>query len=177
MASRTATTSRSLYEEPFWRTPVAKITLTVILLVAAIFGIQKLERINNRHQVEARLARHPTLGPLLEKWRGAVSENQKAKQRPNDQLPMALYFGKVAEFVETRPAFGLAPTRLLKLASPELLGGAAAKLDSRDQVAISFKNHPNDAIKPKAGEDWLIVVWRDSEGKNVLHTAFRCDAP
>lgn len=177
MASRTATTSRNLYEEPFWRTTTAKIAGLLIVIVVGLLGIQKLERINARHQVESRLTRNPTLGPLLEKWRGIVETNQKTKPGPQDQLPIALYHGRVSEFAESKPTFGMAPGRLLQLAEPQLLCGVATKLDSPERVSISFKNQPANTPKPKVGEEWLVAVWRDSEGKNVLHTAYRCDSP
>lgn len=177
MASRTATTSRDLYEEPFWRTPVAKMLILVGILVGGYLGIRQLERINSRHQVEARLSRHPALGPAVEKWREVIALNQKSTPGPKDQLPVALYFGKVAEFVESKPEFGLEPSRLLKLGQPQLIAGTASRLDGRESVTVSFKNHPKNSPKPKPAEEWLIAVWRDSEGKNVLHTAYRCDPP
>lgn len=177
MATRTATTSRDLYEEPFWRTPVAKMLILVSLIVGGYFGIRQLERINSRHQVEARLSRHPTLGPIVDKWRDIIAANKKTTPGPHDQLPLALYFGKVLEFIESKPTFGLEPSRLLKLGLPQLITGTAGKFDSRDSITVSFKNHPPNSPKPKPSEEWLIAVWRDSEGKNVLHTAYRCDPP
>ena len=177
MATRTATTSRDLYEEPFWRTPVARMIIAVGIIVGGFFGIRQLERINARYQVEARLSRHPTLGPTVEKWREVIAANKKAVSGPHDQLPVALYFGKVSEYIESKPEFGLEPSRLLKLGQPQLIAGTASKFDGRDTITVSFKNHPPSAPKPKASEEWLIAVWRDTEGKNVLHTAYRCDPP
>jgi hypothetical protein len=175
MASRTA--SREPYEEPFWRTPAAKIMLVVFVVTVGFLGIRKLERINQRYQVENRLSRDPQMGPTLAKWRSIIADNLKAKPGPRDQLPIALYFGVVAEFVESQPKFGLNPTRVLKLQSPQLLAGQGAKFDSKDKVEVAYKNYPTGQNKPKPGEEWMVSVWRDSEGNNVIHSAYRCPAP
>jgi hypothetical protein len=176
MASRTAQSKEITYEEPFWRSPAVKIMVVAILGVGSILGIQKLERINMRHQVENRLSRDPALGPMLVKWREAIANNQKVQAHPGDQLPTALYFGQVEEFVETKPVItGLSASRLLKLKQPQLLAGVGGKYDSIKNVDIAFTNHPMGVNKPKPGEEWLVAVWRDKEDKNFVHTAYRCE--
>ena len=165
--------SRETYAEPFLRTSAAKIMLAAIVLPLLGWGIFKLERINERHQVELRLERDPTLGSLVGKWRSSVANNQRAKQLPGDQLPVALYFGTVMEYVESKPAFGLAPTCVLKLQNPQLLAGSAHKTDTREKVEISFKP-PAPKAKPFKGQELLVVVWRDSSGNNIVHTVYPC---
>lgn len=178
MASRTAQQSRNIYEEPFWKTPAAKIFVTCLVLVLSVLGIQKLERINARHQVEARLSRDPALGPMVEKWRNAIASTSKAKAGPGDELPVALYFGEVLEYIETKPRVGdLKPSRLLKLQRPQLLAGTNGRNDKRDLVEIAFRRYSTGMNKPKPGEEWLLAISRDSDGNNVVHTAYRCDAP
>jgi hypothetical protein len=175
MASRTAP-RREIYDEPFWQTTAAKIMFAGILGIFSIWGIYKLEQINQRHQVELRLERDATMGPLLAKWREAIGRNQKTKASPGDQLPVALYFGQVLEYVESKPAFGLAPTCVVKLQSPQLLAGNAHPRDTRDKVEISYKV-PVPKPKPQKGQDWLIAVWRDSQGNNIVHTGYHCPPP
>jgi hypothetical protein len=107
------------------------------------------------------------------KWRGIITQNQKVKPSPGDQLPIALYFGQVMEYAESKPSFGLAPTCVVKLQSPQLLVGLPHKSDTHDKVEISYKPQPPKS-KPQKGQDWLIAVWRDTQGNNIVHTAYPC---
>ncbi len=175
MASRTAP-SREIYDEPFWQTKAAKILCAILLITFSIWGTIKLQQINQRHQVELRLERDAVMGELLVKWRKTIANNQKTKAGPGDQLPVALYFGEVLEYVESKPVFGLAPTCVVKLQSPQLLAGIAHPRDTREKVEISYKP-PVPKSKPQKGQDWMIAVWRDSQGNNIVHTAYYCPPP
>lgn len=170
-----ARSSAPIPMEPFWKTPAAKIMLAVVICVAAIFGIRKLEKINARYQVEARLARDPSIGPTLEKWRTVIAKNQTAQSRPGDELPMALYFGRVLTYAESKPPPGQSPTRTMQLANAQLLAGRPSKSDVKDVIYISFKKRDPGLVKPVPGQEWLVAVSRDSVDNNVIHTAYKID--
>ena len=175
MATRTAS-NRVPYSEPFWRTRAAKIMVTAVVGSFAAWGIYHLERVNARHQIELRLDHDATLGPLLVKWRGVVTKNQNVKAAPGDQLPVALYFGKVLEYAESKASFGLAPTCVVRLENPQLMAGTPHKADTKNEVKLSFKPQP-PKTKPQKGQEWLIAVYRDSGGNNIVHTAYPCPHP
>lgn len=174
MASRSSN-NRNLLEEPFWRTPAAKILIFTALIVGTLLGIRKLEHINARHQIEKRLTGDPALGPVVDKWKTAIASLASSPASPPDpEKPAALYFGEVIEFIETKPKVsGLAPTRLLKLGATQLLAGTPGKYDKPDKIEIAYKRFATGLNKPKTGEQWLVVVFRDSAQNNVVLNAYR----
>lgn len=174
MASRSSN-PRNQLEEPFWRTPAAKILIITALIVGTLLGIRKLEHINARHQIEKRLNQDPALGPMVAKWKQTIASFANSPTPLSDaETPAALYFGEVIEFIETKPKVSsLAPTRLLKLRAAQLLAGTPGKYDKPDKIEISYKRFATGLNKPKTGEQWLVVVFRDSTDNNVVLNAYR----
>lgn len=138
------------------------------------WGIIKLERVNERHQLELRLNADPLIGSQLQRWREAINQNLRTTARPGDRLPTALYYGKVLDYTESKPTFGLMPTCILRLETPQLLAGNPHRSDTVELVSLSYKDHP-PKTKPTKAQTLLVAVWRDAQGHNIVDTAIPCD--
>ncbi len=163
---------------PFWRTPVA-LTLGGLAVLFFIFaGIRKLERINLRHQVEKALEADPVVAQTIARLKEAIARNLAAKptavRMEQERLVVGLYHGEVENFATGKELPGMPVTQVLHLGRPVLLAGEPSNNDSPDSVLISYKNYPARMEKPAKGQKWILAVWRDKSGNNVIHTAQRC---
>jgi hypothetical protein len=168
----------SAHPEPLWRNPVFRIAVVLVLGAVAWAGIRRLERLNLREQIEFRISEDKVLGPKVRKLKESIENNllaaQSAETRIARQLAVALYHGTVAKFESGKELHGLPATTVLHLGNPVLLSGEPGKNDNAGSVLVSWKNQLRGLDVPTAGEQWIVAVWRDSNGNNVVHTAERC---
>jgi hypothetical protein len=159
-----------LAEVPFWRT--RGFLLGAIALAAlAVTGLTIwLVRENRRHQMEWRLDHDPRLAGIKKSLVAQIAAAKSTQPR----APMALWLGTVKEFTVSQPTSGAPAMTLLKLEEATLLAGSRSKSDG-DLVTISGKQYTFGGPQPRSGETWLISIWRDTDGNNVIHSATRAD--
>jgi len=162
-----------LAETPFWRTRgfLCGAVAAGVLLAAGLTVY--LVRENQRQQMRWRLDDDPQLSAL----KHSLAEQIAAAKSTQPRAPAALWLGRVKEFTVSQPTSGAAPpVSILKLEEASLLAGGRGRNDSA-AVTISGKHYIFGGPQPRAGETWLVSVWRDEEGNSVIHSATRADRP
>ena len=158
-----------LAETPFWRTrsfAFGMIALAVIIAAGATVWLVKL---NQRQQMQWRLEEDPQLSKLKE----SLTKQIAAAKTGESRAPAALWLGRVKEFAVSQHTNSTAAVSLLKLEETTLLAGTRAKGDGNDILSISGKQYTFGGPQPRPGETWMVAVWRDTDGNNVIHTAVR----
>ncbi len=162
---------------PFWQHPAFRwgaISAGAILLVA---GMIRLEKLNRSYQIERRLEENASLGPMARELKQKIINAQRsgifsdAAKAAAGQVPHALWLGRIAPLAQNEPQDG----SIVVLTDAHLLEGAAGPHDRGSQVRIGRRKFVFQGMRPKAGETWLISVWRDGPG-NVIHSAARYSA-
>ena len=162
-----------LAETPFWRTRgfvSGMIALAVMLAAGATVWLVK---VNQRQQMQWRLDEDPKLSKLKQSLTKQIDTAKEGQQR----APVALWLGKVKEFTVSQQTNGSAAVSLLKLEEASLLAGTRTKSDGTDTLSISGKQYTFGGPQPRPGETWMVAVWRDSDGNNVIQTAVRAQIP
>lgn len=159
---------------PFWQVPAFRWGVVAVVVMVALTGLLWLEKQNRMHQLERRIREDVRLGPMAVKLRQQIElarnsgiladEVQAARQ----QVPQALWLGRVAPLRESDPQDG----SILVLAEAHLIAGKAGPRDRDGQVRIGRRKHFFPGGPPQPGETWLVSVWRDGPG-NVIHSAAR----
>lgn len=158
-----------LAETPFWRTRgfVFGIIAAAFLCVAG--GTVWLVKMNLRQQQQWRLDEDPKLAGIK-----LSLTKQIAAARPGQpRAPVALWLGRVKEFTFSQGTDGSPPVSLLKMEEAILLAGSRSKSDGSDTLTISGKHYTFGGPQPRPGETWMVSVWRESDGNNVIHSAVR----
>ena len=158
-----------LAETPFWRTRgfvSGILALAFILTAGATVWLVKL---NQRQQMQWRLDEDPKLSRLKQSLTKQIATAKDGQPR----APAALWLGKVKEFTVSQQTNGSAAVSLLKLEEATLLAGTRAKGDAHESLSISGKQFTFGGPQPRAGEIWMVAVWRDTDGNNVIHTAVK----
>ena len=160
-----------LAETPFWRTRgfVLGAIAAAVLLTAGltVWLVQQ----NRRQQMQWRLDDDPVLSGIKQSLTAQIVAAKPSQPR----APAALWLGRVKEFTVSQQTAGTAPAvSLLKLEEATLLAGQRAKSDAAI-ITISGKQYTFGGPQPRAGEAWLISVWRDTDGNNVIHSATRAE--
>lgn len=168
-------------QPPFWQTRSFRwITLGTFAL-AFVLTAGWLEKVNVRFQAERRLREDPKLGPLVAKLTALVQQHERsgaladpvaAEQK---RLPQAVWVGRVREYIQGRPMDDHLPTDTLYLTDALLLAGKQGRNDQRTRVPVGRRDYVFRGPLPRAGERWLISVWRDRSGNNAIHYAERCE--
>jgi hypothetical protein len=162
-----------LAEVPFWRTR-GFLLGAITLAVFAVAGLTIwLIRENRRQQMEWRLEDDPRLAGIKKSLAAQIDSGKPSQ--PRAPVPVALWLGRVKEFTVSVPTSGAPAVSLLKLEEANLLAGARAKNDGSDTVTISGKQYTFGGPQPRTGESWLVSVWRDTDGNNVIHSATRAE--
>ena len=158
-----------LAETPFWRTRgfvSGMIALAFILAAGATVWLVKL---NQRQQMQWRLDEDQHLAKLKQ----SLTKQIAAAKTGEPRAPVALWLGKVKDFAVSQHTSDSAAVSLLKLEEAALLAGTRAKGDGADTLSISGKQYTFGGPQPRTGEIWMVAVWRDTDGNNVIHTAVR----
>lgn len=162
-----------LAEVPFWRTR-GFLLGGIALAVLAVAGLTVwLVRENRRQQMEWRLDDDPNLAGVRKSLTALISAGKPSQ--PRGPVPVALWLGRVKDFTVSQSTTGAPPVSLLKLEEASLLAGERGKNDAAGAVTISGKQYTFGGPQPRAGESWMVSVWRDAEGNNVIHSATRAD--
>ena len=159
-----------LAETPFWRTRGFLLGLTAAAVLAGAGLTVWLVKTNQRQQRQWRLNDDPQLAVL----RQSLTKQIAAAKPGQVRAPAGLWLGRVREFTVSQATDGSPPVSLLKLEDASLLAGEPGRRDSADAVTISGRGYTFGGPRPRAGETWLVAVWRDAEGdSSFIHTAAR----
>ncbi len=160
-----------LAETPFWRTRGFLLgALAAGVLLAAGLTVF-LVRENRRRQMQWRLDDVPHLAALKK----SLTEQIASAKSTQPRAPVALWLGRVKEFTVSQHTSGAAPpVSILKMDEASLLAGERAKSET-GTMTISGKQYIFGGPQPRPGETWLVSVWRDPDGNNVIHSATRAD--
>lgn len=159
-----------LAETPFWRTRGFLLGAAAAAALATGGLTVWLVKENRRQQMQWRLDEDPELAALKESLIAQISAAKSTQPR----APAALWLGRVKEFTVSQSTTGAPPVSLLKLEEASLLAGTRAKQDA-DLLTISGKQYVFGGPQPRPGETWMVSVWRDTDGNNVIHSAVRAD--
>jgi hypothetical protein len=157
---------------PFWRLSAFRWGLAVVGLAVLIAAGGWLERTNRTYQLERRLEENPSLGPMVRRLKQQIEQakNSGLLKDPAKaalaQAPQALWLGRIQQVIENETRDG----STIVLAEPQLLAGRAGTHDRGGEVRIGRRKFVFSPIRPKAGELWLISVWRDG-ADSVVHSA------
>jgi hypothetical protein len=164
---------------PFWQLPAFRWGVMAIGGLFLLTGMMWLEKLNRSYQLERRLEEDSRLGPMAAKLKaqieharrtGALKDSAKAAE---GQVPQALWLGTVAAPSSSEPQDG----SIVVLTGAHLIAGTAGAHDRGGQVRIGRRKFVFKGSRPRAGETWLISVWRDGPG-NAIHSAARyAEAP
>ncbi len=158
-----------LAETPFWRTRGFASGMIALAVMVAAAGTVWLVKVNQRQQLQWRLDEDPQLSKLKQ----SLTKQIAAAKEGQPRAPVALWLGKVKEFAISQQTNSNAAVSLLKLEEAALLAGTKAKGDGTDTLSISGKQYTFGGPQPRPGDTWMVAVWRDSDGNNVIHTAVR----
>ncbi len=162
-----------LAETPFWRTRGFLSGMIILAVMLAAGATVWLVKVNQREQMQWRLDEDPKLSKLKQSLTKQIAAAKEGQAR----APVALWLGKVKEFTVSQQTNGSAAVSLLKLEETSLLAGTRAKGDGTDTLSISGKQYTFGGPQPRPGETWMVAVWRDSDGNNVIQTAVRAQMP
>ena len=162
-----------LAETPFWRTRGFASGMLILAVMLAAGATIWLVKVNQRQQMQWRLEEDPKLSRLKLSLTNQIAAAKDGQAR----APVALWLGKVKEFTVSQQTNGSAAVSLLKLEEASLLAGTRAKGDSGETLSISGKHYTFGGPQPRPGETWMVAVWRDSDGNNVIQTAVRAQIP
>ncbi len=160
-------------EIPFWRSAAFGWGLMATILLAGFLLTHWLQKVNSRQQAEWRLRAHPSLSALADRLEKSVNANTAPGVIPPERAPVVLWLGTVAEYRESTPTDGSAPTTSVILRDANLLAGSMTKDESTARISISGKHYLFPGPVPRTGETWLIAAWRDAAGRGVIHAAIR----
>lgn len=159
---------------PFWQLPAFRWGAAAVIAMGFLTGMIWLERMNRTYQLERRLGEDARLGPMAGKLKQQIEQAQSsgilkdAALAAQRQVPQALWLGRIAPLKETDPQDG----SIVVLTDAHLLAGKAGAHDRDGQVRIGRRKYVFSGTRPRAGETWLISVWRDGPG-NAIHSAAR----
>ncbi len=162
-----------LAETPFWRTRGFLSGMIILAVMLAAGATVWLVKVNQREQMQWRLDEDPALSKLKQSLTKQIAAAKEGQAR----APVALWLGKVKEFTVSQQTNGSAAVSLLKLEETSLLAGTRAKSDTGETLTISGKHYTFGGPQPRSGETWMVAVWRDSAGNNVIQTAVRAQMP
>jgi hypothetical protein len=160
-----------LRETPFWCTRGFRFGLLAAAVLAGAALTLYLVQLNQRRQMEWRVEHDPE----LRRVRDSLARQIAAAKPGQPRAPAALWLGRVRKFTVSQQTDGSATVSLLEVENAALLAGSRSRKDGGDLLTISGKQFTFGGAPPRTGETWLLTVWRDSEGNNVLHTAVRVD--
>lgn len=157
---------------PFWQLPAFRWGVIAVGGMMLLMGMMWLEKKNRAYQLERRLSEDVRLGPMAQELKRQIEMAQRSgvlkdvKRAAADQIPQALWLGRIAPPGESDPQDG----SIVVLTNTHLLAGTSGPSDRNGQVRIGRRKFVYKTSRPKAGETWLISVWRDGPG-NVIHSA------
>ena len=160
-----------LSETPFWNSRGFILGVIAFALLSGMGLTVWLVKLNQRQQLQWRLDNDPKLSTIKQSLTKQIAVAKAGQPR----APVALWLGRVKEYTVSQGTDGSPPASLLKMDDAALLAGGRSKKDGRDTVSISGKQYTFGGPQPRAGEAWLVAVWRDSDDNNVIHTAVRAN--
>ena len=160
-----------LAETPFWRTRGFLLGAVALVAMATAGLTIWLVKENRRQQMQWRLDEDPALASLKKSLIAQIAAAKSTQPR----APVALWLGRVKEFIVSQQTDGNEAVSLLKMEDAALLAGTRAKADAADALTVSGKQYTFGGPQPRTGETWLVSVWRDTAGNNVIHSATRTD--
>jgi len=162
-----------LAEVPFWRTRPFVLGFIAIAVLAVAGLTIWLVRENRRQQMEWRLDADPHLASVKKSLVAQIESGKPAQA--GARAPVALWLGRVKEFTVSQSTNGAPAVSLLKLEEATLLAGTRTKNDGSESATISGKQYTFGGPQPRPGETWMVSVWRDPDGNNVIHSATRAE--
>lgn len=158
---------------PFWEASAFRWGILAVAGLALMASVIWLEKINRHYQVERRLQEDSRLGPYVKQLKDLVAVNQKSGifedpvRAEKAQAVAAVWLGRVTALVEN----GMRDGSTLELADTILLAGQAGRHDSGGKLKAGRRSFIFQGARPQPGETWLVSVWRDQNGMNVIHFA------
>jgi len=156
-----------LSETPFWRTRGFVFGIISFAVISAAGLTVWLVKMNQRQQMQWRLDHNPKLAGIKQ----SLTKEIAAAKTGQPRAPVALWLGRVKEFMVSQGADGSPPVSLLKMEEATLLAGSRSRKDGSSTLTISGKQYTFGGPVPRAGETWIVSVWRDSDENNVIHKA------
>lgn len=160
---------------PFWEASAFRWGVFAVAALGILAGVIWLEKVNRHYQVERRLQEDPRLGPVAQKLKQLVETNQRSGilsdpiRAEKEQAVQALWLGRVEALVEN----GMKDGSTLELSDAVLLAGQTGRHDAGGKIKAGRRGYSFRGAVPKAGETWLVSVWRDQSGMNAIHYASR----
>jgi hypothetical protein len=146
-------------------------------LALAAFGMWRIELLNQRVQVERRLAANPQVASWLERMKSEIGEFERlaAGARPatgGQPLAEAVWVGTVTGRPRNRPDRSHPEVVLVRLKPAWLLAGRRSpKDDVGGEVSVGVREFHFVQGEPQLGERWLFAVQRRNGGYNFVRDA------